>query len=77
MRAFIRPGVLQTAQDVIAACSEIFTEMEMLIEEGRKGLGKFILPFKDWKIQLLIGEAGELEEHAAVIAACAAICFQR
>jgi hypothetical protein len=51
--------------------------MEMLIEEGRKGLGKFILPFKDWKIQLLIGEAGELEEHAAVIAACAAICFQR
>jgi hypothetical protein len=27
--------------------------MEMLIEEGRKGLEKFILPFRESKIQLL------------------------
>lgn len=54
-------GALHTAQYAIAGCSEIFAEMEMLIEEGRKGLGKFILPFKESKIQLLNARLASLK----------------
>jgi hypothetical protein len=61
VRAFVRPAALHTAQDAIAGCSEIFAEMEMLIEEGRKGLGKFILPFKESKIQLLNARLASLK----------------
>ena len=38
VRAFVRPGALHTAQDAIAGCSEIFAEMEMLIEDGKRGI---------------------------------------
>jgi hypothetical protein len=61
VRAFVRPGALHTAQDAVAGCSGIFAEMEMLIEEGRKGLGKFILPFKESKIQLLNARLASLK----------------
>jgi hypothetical protein len=61
VRAFVRPGALHTAQDVIAGCSEIFTEMEMLIKEGRKAWGKFILPFKESNIQLLNARLASLK----------------
>ncbi len=61
MRAFVRPGALQTAQDAIAGCSEIFSEMKTLIEEGGRGFGKFILPFKDAKIQLLNARLASLK----------------
>jgi hypothetical protein len=61
VRAFVRPGQLHTAQDAIAGCSEIFGEMEMLIEKGRKGVGKFILPFKESKIQLLNARLASLK----------------
>lgn len=62
VRAFVRPGALHTAQDAIAGCSEIFGEMEALIEEGRRGgLGKFMFPFKEAKIQLLNARLASLK----------------
>ncbi|KUJ21211.1 uncharacterized protein LY89DRAFT_681800 [Mollisia scopiformis] len=61
MRAFVRPGALHTAQEAIAGCSDIFGEMRVLIEEGRKGMGKFMLPFKESKIQLLNARLASLK----------------
>ncbi|PMD22993.1 hypothetical protein NA56DRAFT_702090 [Hyaloscypha hepaticicola] len=60
-RAFLRPGALHTAQDAIAGCSEIFEEMRLLIDEGRKGMGKYILPFKESKIQLMNARLANLK----------------
>ncbi len=60
-RAFLRPGALHTAQDAIAGCSEIFEEMGLLIDEGSRGLGKYILPFKESKIQLMNARLANLK----------------
>jgi STAND-like protein len=61
VRAFVRPGALHTAKDAIDGCSEIFAEMESLIRDGKGGFGKFILPFKESKIQLLNARLASLK----------------
>ncbi|MBE7180400.1 MAG: hypothetical protein INR71_04170 [Terriglobus roseus] len=53
VRAFVRPGALQTAREAMAGCGDIFAEMERMIEGGKSGVGRWALPFKESKMQLL------------------------
>jgi hypothetical protein len=61
VRVFVRPGALHTAKDTIAGCSEIFTEMEGLVKEGKRSFGRFVLPFKESRIQLLNARLASLK----------------